>query len=72
MGHSIYKGKAALTVEPRAPEFTPLEVCYAWSFGSSHCCIFCYVISFTSRILYEKLKCLSYSQVHLNFHGRDA
>lgn len=28
MGHSIYKGKAALTVEPRAPEFTPLDVCF--------------------------------------------
>ena len=27
VGHSIYKGKAALTVEPRAPEFTPLDVC---------------------------------------------
>ncbi|MQM21826.1 hypothetical protein Taro_054871 [Colocasia esculenta] len=26
VGHSIYKGKAALTVEPRAPEFTPLDV----------------------------------------------
>ncbi|XP_057542917.1 single-stranded DNA-binding protein WHY1, chloroplastic-like isoform X1 [Amaranthus tricolor] len=25
VGHSIYKGKAALTVEPRAPEFLPLE-----------------------------------------------
>ncbi|KAK4741378.1 hypothetical protein SAY87_024966 [Trapa incisa] len=25
VGHSIYKGKAALTVEPRAPEFTSLE-----------------------------------------------
>lgn len=25
MGHSIYKGKAALTIEPRAPEFTPLD-----------------------------------------------
>lgn len=25
MGHSIYKGKAALTVEPRAPEFTALD-----------------------------------------------
>lgn len=25
VGHSIYKGKAALTVEPRAPEFTPLN-----------------------------------------------
>jgi hypothetical protein len=28
VGHSIYKGKAALTVEPRAPEFTPLDVCF--------------------------------------------
>lgn len=28
MGHSIYKGKAALTVEPRAPEFTSLDVCF--------------------------------------------
>lgn len=27
VGHSIYKGKAALTVEPKAPEFTPLDVC---------------------------------------------
>ena len=26
MGHSIYKGKAALTVEPRAPEFVSLDV----------------------------------------------
>ncbi|KAG2702276.1 hypothetical protein I3843_06G075900 [Carya illinoinensis] len=25
VGHSIYKGKAVLTVEPRAPEFTPLD-----------------------------------------------
>ncbi|KAB1208014.1 Single-stranded DNA-binding protein WHY1, chloroplastic [Morella rubra] len=25
VGHSIYKGKAALTVEPRAPDFTPLD-----------------------------------------------
>lgn len=25
MGHSIYKGKAALTVEPKAPEFVPLD-----------------------------------------------
>jgi hypothetical protein len=28
VGHSIYKGKAALTVEPRAPEFTALDVCF--------------------------------------------
>lgn len=26
VGHSIYKGKAALTVEPRAPEFVALDV----------------------------------------------
>ncbi|XP_056694937.1 uncharacterized protein [Spinacia oleracea] len=26
VGHSIYKGKAALTVEPKAPEFLPLDV----------------------------------------------
>ncbi|KAE8023312.1 hypothetical protein FH972_009022 [Carpinus fangiana] len=32
VGHSIYKGKAALTVEPRAPEFTPLDV---WAFKLS-------------------------------------
>ncbi|CAH8358214.1 unnamed protein product [Eruca vesicaria subsp. sativa] len=25
VGHSIYKGKAALTIEPRAPEFVALE-----------------------------------------------
>uniref|UniRef100_A0A7N0V593 Uncharacterized protein n=1 Tax=Kalanchoe fedtschenkoi TaxID=63787 RepID=A0A7N0V593_KALFE len=25
VGHSVYKGKAALTVEPRGPEFAPLE-----------------------------------------------
>ncbi|GAA0160821.1 DNA metabolism protein [Lithospermum erythrorhizon] len=25
VGYSIYKGKAALTVDPRAPEFTPLD-----------------------------------------------
>lgn len=25
VGHSIYKGKAALTIEPRAPEFTALD-----------------------------------------------
>nr|XP_043607456.1 single-stranded DNA-binding protein WHY1, chloroplastic-like [Erigeron canadensis] len=25
IGHSIYKGKAALTVEPRPPEFAPLD-----------------------------------------------
>ncbi|KAG9140184.1 hypothetical protein Leryth_015796 [Lithospermum erythrorhizon] len=25
VGYTIYKGKAALTVEPRAPEFTPLD-----------------------------------------------
>lgn len=28
VGHSIYKGKAALTVEPKAPEFTALDVCF--------------------------------------------
>lgn len=28
VGHSIYKGKAALTVEPRAPEFVALDVCF--------------------------------------------
>ncbi|RRT49168.1 hypothetical protein B296_00052563 [Ensete ventricosum] len=28
VGYSIYKGKAALTVEPRAPEFAPLDVWY--------------------------------------------
>lgn len=33
VGHSIYKGKAALTIEPRAPEFVALEVCL--SFGRS-------------------------------------
>lgn len=27
VGYSIYKGKAALTVEPRPPEFVPLDVC---------------------------------------------
>lgn len=27
VGHSIFKGKAALTVEPRAPEFASLDVC---------------------------------------------
>lgn len=26
VGYSIYKGKAALTVEPKAPEFAPLDV----------------------------------------------
>nr|AAC05348.1 hypothetical protein [Arabidopsis thaliana] len=26
VGHSIYKGKAALTIEPRAPEFVALEI----------------------------------------------
>lgn len=31
VGHSIYKGKAALTVEPRAPEFAPLDVTRAFS-----------------------------------------
>ncbi|MCL7036545.1 hypothetical protein MKW94_000211, partial [Papaver nudicaule] len=25
VGHSIYKGKAALTIEPKSPEFVPLE-----------------------------------------------
>ncbi|KAK9107741.1 hypothetical protein Syun_023752 [Stephania yunnanensis] len=25
VGHSVYKGKAALTVEPKAPEFAPLD-----------------------------------------------
>ncbi|KAH9607857.1 hypothetical protein KSS87_008657 [Heliosperma pusillum] len=25
VGHSVYKGKAALTVDPRAPEFLPLD-----------------------------------------------
>ncbi|XP_058075071.1 single-stranded DNA-binding protein WHY1, chloroplastic-like [Magnolia sinica] len=25
VGHSIYKGKAALTIEPKAPEFVPLD-----------------------------------------------
>lgn len=28
VGHSIYKGKAALTVDPKAPEFTALDVCF--------------------------------------------
>lgn len=37
VGHSIYKGKAALTVEPKAPEFVPLDVCYASIFGSFRC-----------------------------------
>lgn len=27
VGYSIYKGKAALAVEPRPPEFAPLDVC---------------------------------------------
>ena len=27
VGHSIYKGKAALTVSPRPPEFASLDVC---------------------------------------------
>lgn len=31
VGHSIYKGKAALTVEPKAPEFTPLDVFFFFS-----------------------------------------
>lgn len=26
VGHSVYKGKAALTVDPRAPEFVSLDV----------------------------------------------
>lgn len=26
VGYSIYKGKAALTIEPRPPEFSPLDV----------------------------------------------
>lgn len=26
VGHSIYKGKSALTVTPRPPEFAPLDV----------------------------------------------
>jgi len=26
VGHSIYKGKAALTITPRPPEFVPLDV----------------------------------------------
>ncbi|PNX56931.1 single-stranded DNA-binding protein WHY1 chloroplastic-like, partial [Trifolium pratense] len=25
VGHSIYKGKAALTITPRPPEFAPLD-----------------------------------------------
>ena len=39
MGYSVYKGKAALTVEPRPPEFSPLYVCFVvecilrWSCG---------------------------------------
>ena len=33
VGHSIYKGKAALTVEPRAPEFVPLDVSFIQSFA---------------------------------------
>ena len=39
VGHSIYKGKAALTIEPRAPEFVALEVClfYQISIESSLC-----------------------------------
>lgn len=27
VGYSIYKGKAALTLTPRPPEFVPLDVC---------------------------------------------
>lgn len=30
VGHSIYKGKAALTVEPKAPEFTALDVSFGF------------------------------------------
>ena len=62
MGHSIYKGKASLHVDPRAPEFVPLEVCCAltfrrssWGFGSD-----CYF--FFQRDVYAK-SCSKCSQV---------
>lgn len=35
VGHSIYKGKAALSIEPRPPEFTPIDVCLTWILYSS-------------------------------------
>lgn len=34
VGHSIYKGKAALTVEPKAPEFVSLDVISKTKFAS--------------------------------------
>ena len=30
VGHSVYKGKAALSVAPTPPEFTALDVCFFW------------------------------------------
>ncbi|KAH0863965.1 hypothetical protein HID58_081176 [Brassica napus] len=33
VGHSIYKGKAALTVEPRAPEFVSLDFVLPYLIG---------------------------------------
>lgn len=33
VGHSIYKGKAALTVEPRGPEFVSLDVMPTFKFA---------------------------------------
>lgn len=35
VGHSVYKGKAVLTVSPRAPEFTSMEVCFVYFWFSS-------------------------------------
>ena len=30
VGHSVYKGKAALSMAPRPPEFTALDVRFFW------------------------------------------
>ena len=43
VGHYIYKGKAALTVEPKSPEFTSLDV----SFGDIN--IFFLVLQLTNH-----------------------
>lgn len=64
VGYSIYKGKAALTVEPRPPEFAPLDVYFlnadnalnilrmvlinSWNKGFS-CLCFCLYVAFMEQ-----------------------
>lgn len=53
VGYSVYKGKAALTVEPRAPEFALMDVCCMCNACALHCLkcltmeLFCCILSFS-------------------------